>query len=276
MPLSPVKEEGDIVLSLKGARSSSSSEDPAVTEKPDAKRRRWFISSELLDAPHQNPDPVHQAKPSEDPDVPVQQATTSDGVQPSEPLTLQEIMKKHPRRQSKEEQLEYAEHYAKWKAPWVTDFHNRVLAIIAEFGGTKLKDQTFTPETLAAAEASMKKHRDTPFQNHVDFLKRSRVENPNEKDAWNKFVDSQKSTWTCKICLKTGEHMSLECPYLDYVPEGASVGPGVEIYCKGCTFKGKHDNTNCVKRAYRMQCCICGAGHWATDCPRAKQHTTNP
>ncbi|KAL6213100.1 hypothetical protein ACLB2K_012547 [Fragaria x ananassa] len=308
MPLSPVKQDPDvqgdtvkedadvqgdkgqvhIVLSLKGARWSSSSEDPG-TEKPDAKRRRWFISSELLDAPHQSPDPdpvpVHQAKPSEDPDVcgdPVQQATPSEDhpdvrepAKPSEPvpLTLEEIMKKHPRRRSKEKQLEYAADYAKWKDPAVIDFHNRVQAFTSEFGGPMLKLQTFTPETLAAAEASKKKHRD---KIHVDFLKRRRVRNPNEKDAWNKFVESQKSTWTCNICLKTGDHMSLECPYLDYVPEGASVGPGVEIYCKGCTFKGKHDNTNCVKRAYRMQCCICGAGHWATDCPRAKQHKTNP
>ncbi|KAL6213097.1 hypothetical protein ACLB2K_012544 [Fragaria x ananassa] len=265
------------------SRSPSSSEDPAVTEKPDAKRPRWFISSELQG---QNPDPVHQAKPSEDPDVcgnPVQQTMPSEDhldvrepATPSEPvpLTLEEIMKKHPRRQSKEQQFEYAADYAKWKDPAVVDFHNRVQAFIAEFGGPMLKLQTFTPETLAAAEASMKKHRDTPFRNHVDFLKRRTVENPNEKDAWNKFVESQKSTWTCKICLKTGDHMSLECPYLDYVPEGASVG--VEIYCKGCTFKGKHDNTNCVKRAYRMQCCICGAGHWATDCPRDKQHKTDP
>ncbi|KAM5587717.1 hypothetical protein ABKV19_006252 [Rosa sericea] len=271
MPLSP------IVVRLKRHRSSLF-EDPSkvqnltltpVTEDPDVvKRPRSSLSSEDPDVQggkHQDPDP--------------------DPVQPTKPLkpvsrTLKEILDESGPLISKEQELEYAMLFAKWKE--AEPITNRVMASIPEFGGRINVVQSYGPHTLleaAAAGASKRTLPDTPFWNTIDSLRRRSAENPKYcgKEAWKEFIERQRSTWgPCKICLKADDHMSLHCPYLDYVPEGASVGPGVELVCRGCGLKDKHPGMNWTKRAILKSCFICASDHWGTDCPRAKQHKTVP
>ncbi|XP_062016609.1 uncharacterized protein LOC133733017 [Rosa rugosa] len=150
------------------------------------------------------------------------------------------------------------------------------------FGGCINVVQSYGPDTVAeteAARASKKTLPDTPFWNTIDSLRRRSAENPKYcgKEAWKEFIERQRSTWgPCQICLKADDHMSLHCPYLDYVPEGASVGPGVELVCRGCGLKDKHPGMNWSKRAILKSCFICASDHWGTDCPHAKQHKTVP
>ncbi|XP_040362307.1 uncharacterized protein LOC112164460 isoform X2 [Rosa chinensis] len=213
MPLSP------IVVRLK-RHNSSLFEDrihdqnlTPVTEDSDvAKRPRSSLSSEDPDVQggqHQNPDPVQPVKPSE----PVSR-------------TLKEILDECGPNMSKEQELEYAMLFAKWKA--------------------------------------------------MDSRRQRRAENPKYygEAALNEYIERQKSTWgPCEICFKAGDHISLYCPYRDYVPEGASVGPGVELVCRNCGLPDQHPG---AKRAIRKSCFICASDHWGTDCPRAKQHKTVP
>lgn len=72
--------------------------------------------------------------------------------------------------------------------------------------------------------------------------------------------------------MKSGDHAAPSCPYNDYIPKGARVGPGIEIICRGCGAKDHgHPDGTWTGRAIIKSCCICGMAldHWSDDCPLA-------
>ncbi|KAL6272236.1 hypothetical protein ACE6H2_022928 [Prunus campanulata] len=73
----------------------------------------------------------------------------------------------------------------------------------------------------------------------------------------------------CRMCLKQ-DHAAGFCPYQNYVPKGAKVGPGYMIVCKCCGEEGGHDDENWVGLAIPRMCWNCRSSgeHSTKDCPK--------
>lgn len=75
----------------------------------------------------------------------------------------------------------------------------------------------------------------------------------------------------CRRCLKQ-DHAAAFCPYKNYVPKGAKVGPGYMIVCKCCREEGGHDDENWVGLAVPRRCWNCRSSgeHSTKDCPKER------
>ncbi|CAL8990204.1 unnamed protein product [Prunus brigantina] len=72
----------------------------------------------------------------------------------------------------------------------------------------------------------------------------------------------------CLVCLK--DHPRNLCPYINYVPKGAELGPKAMLVCQCCNQEDGHPNhDNWIGIAAYIRCFKCGANydHRTKDCP---------
>ncbi|CAL2228060.1 unnamed protein product [Prunus armeniaca] len=93
------------------------------------------------------------------------------------------------------------------------------------------------------------------------------------KGRWYCVVEDPGDPVHCLVCLK--DHPRNICPYLNYVPKGAELGPKAMLVCKCCNQEDGHPNSNrddWVGVAAYIRCFKCGANydHRTKDCPLGK------
>ncbi|XP_040374711.1 uncharacterized protein LOC121052861 [Rosa chinensis] len=81
------------------------------------------------------------------------------------------------------------------------------------------------------------------------------------------FTSPRRPLEYCRICCKYIDHCDITCSYLEYVPPGATVGPGCLVVCSVC---GSEKCDECrAQRVAPLYCLICGTkfDHLERDCP---------
>ncbi|KAM1240085.1 hypothetical protein FF1_045591 [Malus domestica] len=75
----------------------------------------------------------------------------------------------------------------------------------------------------------------------------------------------------CPLCLRE-DHVVIICPYRYYVPRGEKVGPGGKLVCICCQKEGGHPGEEWVGKAVGNYCRICSStyDHRTEDCPVKK------
>ncbi|XP_024159558.1 NAD-dependent protein deacetylase HST1-like isoform X2 [Rosa chinensis] len=97
-------------------------------------------------------------------------------------------------------------------------------------------------------------------------------EEDEEEEEEEEEEDEDEEFDICDVCVKTKEHWTFDCPYLDRIPnpERTTVGSGYAIVCRGCHVLGGHSDRAWVGRAIMKSCGICAepASHWNSECPK--------
>ncbi|PQQ01137.1 uncharacterized protein Pyn_23115 [Prunus yedoensis var. nudiflora] len=97
----------------------------------------------------------------------------------------------------------------------------------------------------------------------------AQTSNKPRKGQWFYVCKGDMIQHQCRRCLKQ-DHAASFCPYENYVPKGAKVGPGYIIVCKCCGEEGGHDDENWVGVAIPRMCWNCRSSgeHSTKDCPK--------